>query len=201
MLEADSYITQQCSIFLSECGGILPVAASGEIVSPSYPSSYPPNLNCIWQIRVPSGYQVSVTYVDTDIEPSSRCVKDYIELQNGVSSTSPSLHKYCARALPGQIIYKSSGNSMRVHFKTDGDGSGRGFKLTYNQSLAGWYFVNVGITDIPYAFVKQCFALKEKGVGYVLDRLLICFISFSFGLWVLDMFSEFFIFFIGSTYV
>jgi len=120
-----------------QCGGILPVAASGEIVSPSYPSSYPPNLNCIWQIQVPSGYQVSVTYVDTDIEPSSRCVKDYIELQNGVSSTSPSLHKYCARALPGQITYKSSGNSMRVHFKTDGDGTGRGFKLMYNQSLAG----------------------------------------------------------------
>ena len=51
---------------------------------------------------------------------------------------------------------------MRVHFKTDGDGTGRGFKLMYNQSLAGWCLVNIGIADIPYAFSKQCFELKEK---------------------------------------
>ena len=80
---------------------------------------------------------MTVTYIDTDIEPSSQCVKDYVELQNGVSSTSPSLHKYCSRTLPGRISYMSSGNAMRVHFKTDGSGSGRGFKLVYNQTLQG----------------------------------------------------------------
>lgn len=120
-----------------ECGGILPVSTSGQIMSPSYPNNYPPNLDCIWQLQVTTGHQVTVTYNDIDIEASSRCSKDYIELLNGASSTSPSLHKYCAGTLPAQIIYASSGNVMRVRFKTDASGNGRGFKLTYNQTLPG----------------------------------------------------------------
>ena len=127
----------QYPILFSECGGILPVATSGEIASPSFPNNYPPNLNCIWQIQVTPGHQIAVTYVDVDIEPSSRCVKDYIDLQNGVSPTSPSLHRFCSRTLPSKITYKSSGSVMRVHFKTDGSGSGRGFRLIYNQTLQG----------------------------------------------------------------
>eukprot|EP00795_Rhopilema_esculentum_P014104 gene14104-5092_t len=120
-----------------QCGGILPVATSGEITSPSYPSPYPPNLNCIWLIQVTTGFQVTATYTEIDIEPSSQCTKDYIQLQNGAVSTSPSLHKYCARTLPAPTSYRSSSNIMRVTFKTDSAGNGRGFRLRYNQTLEG----------------------------------------------------------------
>ena len=120
-----------------ECGGILPIATSGEIKSPSYPSPYPPNLNCIWQIQVTAGHQVTATYKDIDIEPSSRCIKDYVRIQNGASASSPVLNTYCARTLPAQISYVSSGNTMRVTFKSDGAGNGRGLRLIYNQTLQG----------------------------------------------------------------
>ena len=142
-----------------ECGGILPIATSGEIKSPSYPNRYPPNLNCIWQIQVTAGHQVTATYRDIDIEPSSRCIKDYVRLQNGASASSPVLNTYCARALPAQISYVSSGNTMRVTFKSDSSGNGRGLRLIYNQTLQG----------ITYT-LKAMFSLYFKDR----DKVVIC---------------------------
>lgn len=133
---------------ISECGGILPIASSGQIMSPAYPRNYPANLDCIWQIQVTVGHRVTVTYDDVDIEPSSRCVKDYIELLNGASPTSPSLHKYCGRNLPAHATYISSSNAMRVRFKTDSSGNGRGFRLTYNQTLPGNFIACYVIQEI-----------------------------------------------------
>lgn len=64
-------------------------------------------------------------------------MKDYVRIQNGASASSPVLNTYCARTLPAQISYVSSGNTMRVIFKSDGAGNGRGLRLIYNQTLQG----------------------------------------------------------------
>ena len=125
----------KCYLF-AECGGILP-GTSGTVISPSYPNNYPANLMCIWQMQARTGFQISASFLDMNIETSNRCAKDYVSLQNGASSTSPQLAKLCGTALPAVTTYKSTGTTMRLTFKSDASGSGRGIRLGYNQTLQG----------------------------------------------------------------
>lgn len=59
------------------CGG--PVTApSGEIHSPSYPNSYPNNVDCTWVISVDAQHRVFFNFSDLDIESHSNCSWDYV---------------------------------------------------------------------------------------------------------------------------
>lgn len=59
------------------CGG--PVTApSGEIHSPSYPNSYPNNVDCSWVISVEANHRVFFNFSDLDIEFHSNCSWDYV---------------------------------------------------------------------------------------------------------------------------
>ncbi|KAK7886899.1 hypothetical protein WMY93_026520 [Mugilogobius chulae] len=46
----------------------------GEVQSQLYPSPYPPNLQQRWELRVPEGYRVSLTFTHLDLEPSADCL-------------------------------------------------------------------------------------------------------------------------------
>ncbi|XP_067366118.1 complement component 1, r subcomponent [Channa argus] len=57
----------------------LPVAEPamyGEVKSPEYPKPYPPDLLAQWDISVPEGYQIRLTFTHMDIEPSPGCFYD-----------------------------------------------------------------------------------------------------------------------------
>ena len=41
---------------------------TGEIESPNYPSDYPHNADCIWQITLQEGQQIMIEFHDMDIE-------------------------------------------------------------------------------------------------------------------------------------
>lgn len=54
------------SVLSAPCGGMLS-EMSGVILSPGFPGNYPGNLDCTWQIRLPTGYgnhsrRTDVTY-------------------------------------------------------------------------------------------------------------------------------------------
>ena len=60
------------------CGGVL-TGTSGIIQSPDYPYSYPPNVECIWNIKVAEGSRISLNFTDIDIESDEKCITgDYI---------------------------------------------------------------------------------------------------------------------------
>ena len=48
---------------------------------------------CFWTIHVSKGSRVQISLVDIDLEDSSRCQFDYIEIFDGDSSASKSIGK------------------------------------------------------------------------------------------------------------
>uniref|UniRef100_W5MLG1 Complement component 1, s subcomponent.2 n=1 Tax=Lepisosteus oculatus TaxID=7918 RepID=W5MLG1_LEPOC len=120
----------------------------GEVQSPGYPAPYPPSHNEIWDLLVPQGYALSLTFTNIDIEPSKNCYYDSLMVLHkkrilgvfcGQNHVSKADH-------PGNYSIKSPGNSLRLVFKTDSSspGSHKGFSATY-QAVA----VKCGYPKIP----------------------------------------------------
>uniref|UniRef100_A0A4W6F2P1 Cubilin n=1 Tax=Lates calcarifer TaxID=8187 RepID=A0A4W6F2P1_LATCA len=113
------------------CGG--PVTApSGEIHSPSYPSSYPNNVDCSWVISVDSHHRVFFNFSDLDIEHHSNCTWDYVAIHDGPTISSPLLARVCGTTLPPAIT--STQNTIFVRFRSDSSRSHRGFSAYFSEA-------------------------------------------------------------------
>lgn len=53
----------------------------GEVQSPQYPQPYPPNLQEQWDLSVPEGYQIRLTFTHLDIEASAGCHYDALTVR------------------------------------------------------------------------------------------------------------------------
>lgn len=62
-----------------ECGGIFELP-EGRITSPKYPLNYDNNLYCEWIIRVEPSHTISLVFTDFDLEQSSGCTSDYLQV-------------------------------------------------------------------------------------------------------------------------
>lgn len=111
------------SSFLSGCGGYLR-GTQGTFSSPYYPGHYPPNINCTWDIEVPSNRNVKVSfkvfYLWEPSVPLGTCSKDYVEV-NG--------EKFCGERTPFMVASKS--NRITVHFHSDQSYTDTGFSAEY----------------------------------------------------------------------
>lgn len=74
-----------CSV--SDCGGDL-TDPEGSFSSPNHPGSYPPNLLCVWVIRVPSPSLVQIHVSSLAVEGPSPCLFDWLEVQEQVEQSS-----------------------------------------------------------------------------------------------------------------
>ncbi|XP_028290327.1 suppressor of tumorigenicity 14 protein isoform X1 [Gouania willdenowi] len=105
------------------CGGSIS-SWNGSISSPYYPSYYPPNIDCIWTLRVPlPGYLISLTIVTIDIQDSSSdgCEKDWLDI-GGVKLCNPVSDNSKKR------VYSSP---LSLHFHSDESLTHKGFHLLY----------------------------------------------------------------------
>lgn len=107
---------------------------NGTLQSPKEGSSYPPLLSCDWLITVPDGNIVKLHFDEFDVEWSSGCRRDYLEVFDGNNSNSNSKGRFCGYgryAYPQSV--RSSGRNMLVHFRSDFmfGGYEHGFKLTF----------------------------------------------------------------------
>ena len=72
---------------LSGCGGVL-TDSEGSFSSPNHPGSYPPNLLCVWVIRVPPPYLVQIHISSLTVEGPSPCLFDWLEVQEQIEQSS-----------------------------------------------------------------------------------------------------------------
>jgi len=61
------------------CGGRL-VKPSGYLNSPGYPNNYPLATDCVWEIETEPGSRVELTINDLDIESSTGCSFDFLQV-------------------------------------------------------------------------------------------------------------------------
>ncbi|XP_025039501.2 suppressor of tumorigenicity 14 protein homolog isoform X1 [Pelodiscus sinensis] len=111
------------------CGGTLK-GGNGTFTTPYFPAHYPPNLDCIWDIEVPSTKNVKVRfnlfYVLEPGVPVNTCTKDYVEISGA---------KYCGER--SKFVVASTNNKITVRFHSDQSYTDTGFSaefLSYDSS-------------------------------------------------------------------
>ncbi|XP_074539378.1 transmembrane protease serine 9-like [Halichoeres trimaculatus] len=93
----------------------------GEVKSPKYPQPYPPNLQEQWDLSVPEGYRISLTFTHLDIEASEDCHFDSLT----VVQNEKILGKFCGHENsadghhPGNQPILSEGNTLSLIFQSD----------------------------------------------------------------------------------
>ncbi|GAB1600020.1 bone morphogenetic protein 1-like isoform X1, partial [Argonauta hians] len=117
----------------SQCSGLTVLKAvrnkKNYLISPDYPHFYSSNLSCSWLITSTAvGRPIYLDVIDSDIEYSQSCMKDYVEIYLGPSRSSPIFSRWCG-GTRRKFYTHSSG--LLVHFHTDGYFTGRGFQLSY----------------------------------------------------------------------
>ena len=122
------------AIYFPGCGGHLQ-GGSGEITSPNFPKEYFHNSKCIWTITVPEAKSVRLKFVEFSVEGDlnrHRCPHDHLTVWNGSDSLAPLIGKYCNSNPPPSVVC-SSGNTMRLKFRSDDAIAWTGFFITYSE--------------------------------------------------------------------
>ncbi|XP_051576326.1 complement C1s subcomponent-like isoform X2 [Myxocyprinus asiaticus] len=119
----------------------------GEVSSPQYPLPYPADLLEQWDLEVPLGYRIQLTFNHLDIEPSPNCCYDSLM----VVSDKKVLGKFCGQNStdsyhPSNKTILSPGNRLQLVFLTDDSNpmSHLGFTAVYQAAA-----VDCGIPELP----------------------------------------------------
>ncbi|XP_025936151.1 complement C1r subcomponent [Apteryx rowi] len=117
----------------------------GEIRSPNYPRPYPNNNISNWDILVPKGYVVKLTFRHFDLEPSESCFYDYVK----ITADKKNLGRYCGQLgsttgnHPGIKEFVSKGNQMHLAFHSDFSNEDHGTVIPYRGFLAYYQAVDL----------------------------------------------------------
>ncbi|KAJ1182622.1 hypothetical protein NDU88_007808 [Pleurodeles waltl] len=135
------YNCDLCSTLLSD--------KQGSFSAPKPPEKYKNREDCQWLIRLPSN-KISLQFDDFDVQLTTDCSADFINVYDGDSTSSPVLlKKACGKLdLPPLL---SSGSMMLVEFVSDGAGSASGFTASYRTAVPcdSTYTTDSGIITSP----------------------------------------------------
>ena len=118
---------------------------SGFFSTPNFPSNYPQYSRCIWNITVPSGYIIKLSFVYFRLEPDQYSTCYYgapgarVTVTNVASDNGHQPFRLCGQQLPYPVY--SVGNSIQVIF-TSLSSQYPGFNATYTAvtySSGTWY--------------------------------------------------------------
>lgn len=121
------------ALYFPGCGGHLQ-GTSGELRSPNFPKEYFHNSKCVWTITVPEDKSVHLRFVEFQVEGDTnrhRCPHDHLTIWNGSDSSAPLIGKFCNSNPPPPVIC-SSGNTLRLKFRSDDALAWKGFHLSYH---------------------------------------------------------------------
>lgn len=114
----------------AECGGIIRSSTGILRSSEANLNSYDHHMECTWVFLAPLGNIVEITWLSFDIEDSSSCQFDYIQIfDNSTTQFGSEIGKFCGTNIPPPII--SSSNLVSILFKTDGSRNAGGWSLAY----------------------------------------------------------------------
>ncbi|XP_077301904.1 cubilin-like [Arctopsyche grandis] len=111
------------------CGGKI-FKSKGELTTPDFPISYPNDTECTWDIEVVPYMSIQLEVEEIDLEFAENCTADSLTVYNGQDAQSPLLTKVCHKDQKN-IVVTSTGNYMHIHFISDGQYSGKGFKAHF----------------------------------------------------------------------
>ncbi|CAM9270170.1 unnamed protein product, partial [Lampetra planeri] len=119
-----------CQIQQQECGGSL----SGPAGSFSYPNTpghddYNHQVSCAWVIRIQQNQILRITFPFFDLESSSNCNYDFLQIHDGDTASAYMIGKYCGQNNPAELF--SSHNSLYFWFRSDQSVSRGGFTVAW----------------------------------------------------------------------
>ena len=130
----------------SVCGGYIS-SPRGVLTSPGFPADYPNNTECRWVLRMRPATMMQFQFTELDVAGGdTECSQDSLVLRNGERRTSPLFllnpgqgdgqnGHLCGNQIPP--LTNTSSNSLSLTFRSDGAGSGRGFRLKYGELTNG----------------------------------------------------------------
>ncbi|KAK6758656.1 hypothetical protein RB195_016091 [Necator americanus] len=130
----------QISYAIDKCGGTIELSEDtgylSTISSPAFPLDYAHNLDCVWNVTAPEDRVISVKYEVLELEASSECTFDSIELIDGINLNGTSMGKVCGskEQMPKSRLYTKS-NNLLVHFVTDHTLNEGKFKIVVTATL------------------------------------------------------------------
>ncbi|XP_017319765.2 complement C1r subcomponent isoform X1 [Ictalurus punctatus] len=109
-----------CVLCVCVCVSVCKTVMYGQVQSPLYPKPYPTNVHQQWDLEVPRGYQLQITFNYLDIEPSLNCYYDSLTVLHGKKV----LGKFCGKNSwdphhPGNKPIVSPSNRLQLVFVTD----------------------------------------------------------------------------------
>ncbi|XP_052616085.1 deleted in malignant brain tumors 1 protein-like [Peromyscus californicus insignis] len=125
---SDAEVTPSPTEGSNSCGGVIS-SHSGSFSSPWYPTNYPTDMECVWEIHVAEKFNIELTIPSLKLEDIYGCPYDFVEVFDGKQVASLSMGKVCAGA---ELTFLSSSNSMTVVFKSDAMITNTGFYALYN---------------------------------------------------------------------
>ena len=104
------------------------------IVSPNFPDGYRNNQTCWWKIRAEEGQIIELKIERFEVEYSTDCSYDSLQVYDGKNSTSQILlgKKLCGTAEYIPDIFRSTGNNLYLEFRSDHSRIEPGFKISFS---------------------------------------------------------------------
>ncbi|XP_075972136.1 cubilin [Anticarsia gemmatalis] len=132
---------------INGCGGTL-TSSTGSITSPNYPDDYHENAECFYRIVTSAGARIRISFTELDLERTSNCRDDYIEIYDGRDTNAQSLGRHC-RLSSELTSIETTNNLAFIKFRSDMYIGAKGFVLNYNticnNNLTGRY----GVIESP----------------------------------------------------
>eukprot|EP00795_Rhopilema_esculentum_P003194 gene3194-1508_t len=122
----------------SSCNQVLS-SLQGNFTSPGYPMPYPNNARCNYEIVVPTGKRIVLTFSDFDLEHSY----DYVQIQQTVGGSLQDVTRLTGDSL-NTTQFTSAERSFKLIFSSDSSVTKRGFSAHYHTIDSGIIAVNGG---------------------------------------------------------
>ncbi|XP_069688891.1 cubilin [Periplaneta americana] len=131
----------KANVSIATCGGTLR-GQTGHLTLPTYPGSYPNNLDCTWRLVGLPDHFLTMWFDDLNMPYLWNCSSgDYVVVSESLPDNSTAvseLARYCRRQIRLPPPFNSTSNEVTVKFHSDDRSTSRGdfsgFSLRYNTS-------------------------------------------------------------------
>ena len=120
------YISASTKYISGTCDGTYD-ASKNEIRSPNFPEPYENNKLCTWRILAPVGKVIELQFREFDVENSTLCVKDQLNVYDGKKYKR--IATLCGSTVPEKIM--SLGHTLKLKFLTNIRKNRNGFRIKF----------------------------------------------------------------------